>query len=309
MKKIYAFAAAALCALAANAQNGAPLYATGAGPAFDPSWAPKTPAEFTFADGVYTLELEGLTQFKISTVSGADAEGDGWTEFNGGALSYEGAPDTALALDTPTALVESDQNLVTPGEGKYTVTVAGDLSTITLKAEGEIDTSFPDIYARGDMNGWLNDGLLDEWKFTPIVAERVFSLTVPSPIAAGETFKFADANWNKVNVGGDGEVIMADTETEVFNGGNPANLSLEEEFEGTIYLTLDLDGAAYVVFATSDEFKPEWAEGGDSAVSTIATDSNVAVKYFNLQGVQVANPENGLYIVVKGDKTSKVLVK
>lgn len=34
-----------------------------------------------------------------------------------------------------------------------------------------------------------------------------------------------------------------------------------------------------------------------------------AAKYYNLQGVEIANPENGLYIVKRGNKVSKELVK
>ncbi|MDE6333676.1 MAG: hypothetical protein K2L77_03410, partial [Muribaculaceae bacterium] len=45
-------------------------------------------------------------------------------------------------------------------------------------------------------------------------------------------------------------------------------------------------------------------------VSDIITDnSNAPVEYFNLQGVRVANPENGLYIRRQGNKAEKVLVK
>lgn len=47
-----------------------------------------------------------------------------------------------------------------------------------------------------------------------------------------------------------------------------------------------------------------------SAVGNIAVENeNAPVKYYNLQGVEVANPENGLFIKVQGKKTSKVLVK
>ena len=35
----------------------------------------------------------------------------------------------------------------------------------------------------------------------------------------------------------------------------------------------------------------------------------VAPVYYNLQGVRVNNPENGLFIQVKGSKATKVLVK
>lgn len=44
-------------------------------------------------------------------------------------------------------------------------------------------------------------------------------------------------------------------------------------------------------------------------VANIEAEENVAPVYYNLQGVRVAVPSNGLYIVVKGGKNSKVLVK
>ena len=41
----------------------------------------------------------------------------------------------------------------------------------------------------------------------------------------------------------------------------------------------------------------------------IADENNGEVEYFNLQGVRVANPENGVYIRRQGNKATKVLVK
>lgn len=46
-----------------------------------------------------------------------------------------------------------------------------------------------------------------------------------------------------------------------------------------------------------------------SAVSEIAADENAPVEYYNLQGVKVANPENGLFIRVQGNKATKVMIK
>ena len=48
---------------------------------------------------------------------------------------------------------------------------------------------------------------------------------------------------------------------------------------------------------------------GAGAVEGIEADENVAPVYYNLQGVRVNNPENGLFIQVKGSKATKVLVK
>ena len=46
-----------------------------------------------------------------------------------------------------------------------------------------------------------------------------------------------------------------------------------------------------------------------SGVENISTeDANQPAEYFNLQGVRVDNPENGLYICRRGNTTTKVLV-
>lgn len=51
--------------------------------------------------------------------------------------------------------------------------------------------------------------------------------------------------------------------------------------------------------------------GSQSAVETIEAevDADAPVVYYNLQGQRVANPENGLYIRVQGNKVDKVIVK
>lgn len=46
----------------------------------------------------------------------------------------------------------------------------------------------------------------------------------------------------------------------------------------------------------------------DSALGNIAVDENAPVVYYNLQGAKVANPSNGLYIRVQGNKAEKVVL-
>ena len=47
-----------------------------------------------------------------------------------------------------------------------------------------------------------------------------------------------------------------------------------------------------------------------SGVESVEFDSNAPVKYFNLQGVEVANPEAGQIVIKKqGSKAVKVVVK
>lgn len=49
--------------------------------------------------------------------------------------------------------------------------------------------------------------------------------------------------------------------------------------------------------------------GEVSAIENIEIDNNEAIEYYNLQGLKVANPENGLFILKQGNKSSKVFVK
>ncbi len=51
------------------------------------------------------------------------------------------------------------------------------------------------------------------------------------------------------------------------------------------------------------------AEDDQSAIESVVVDENAPVEYFNLQGVRVANPENGLYIRRQGNTVTKVIVK
>ncbi len=46
-----------------------------------------------------------------------------------------------------------------------------------------------------------------------------------------------------------------------------------------------------------------------SGVSGIEADENAPVEYYNLQGVRVANPENGIFIRRQGKKVTKVMMK
>ena len=46
-----------------------------------------------------------------------------------------------------------------------------------------------------------------------------------------------------------------------------------------------------------------------AGIADITVDENAPVEFYNLQGVRVANPENGLYIRRQGNKATKVFVK
>ncbi|MDE6008602.1 MAG: hypothetical protein K2G90_05275 [Muribaculaceae bacterium] len=300
MKKFYAFAAAAFMAATAFAQNGAPLYAVGAGEGLA-EWTPEEPTEFAYADGKYTLEIQNLTMFKISTVKGA------WAEWDTGVLGCNYGDEAGVAVALEPGYTE---NILPPGKGDYTITVAGDLSTITLEAQGEIVSGPTTLYLRGDLEGTESWSAEEEWALTELInGVYTFKCADGQSIPAETAFKIADADWAVYNYGGDADpfVIMAETETEVFAGGGSKNMTLAEDWSGVMYFILDLDGSAYVWFGSSEEDAPEWAVEATTGVKGVEVEENAAPVYYNLQGIRVANPENGVFIVVKGNKVSKVV--
>lgn len=301
MKKFYAFAAAVVAALSMNAQDGAPLYVTG--DCTTPAWDPATPAEFTYADGVYTIELANANAFKISTAMGT------WDDFNAAALKAVVEKDQ---LGTPVALEVGDANINTPWKGDYKVVVAGDLSTITLTTDTPEPTGPKEVYVRGGMNDWLNDvdGETEEekaarwnaWKFK---SEDGVNYSLECSIEAAidgvpVEFKIADADWAQINYSAGEEILLDEDGTYVSYWTNSnTNTTLAENFEGTISFTLP---------ASEEGLEVKFASKG-AGIDSVVVEEDAPVVYYNLQGVKVANPENGVYIMRQGDKATKVLVK
>jgi hypothetical protein len=85
------------------------------------------------------------------------------------------------------------------------------------------------------------------------------------------------------------------------------SLQTSEELAEVTVDKLNLKALAKSASATCDlDFS---ATADQTSVADIAVDADAAVEYFNLQGVRVANPENGIFIRRQGGSASKVLFK
>lgn len=274
MKKLYAFLVAVMAVLGMNAQDT--LYVVGSGVGLD--WTPATPKAVVKADNAFTFTVENLVQFKISTVKGT------WDEYNAGALCAEVGKDQ---LGTAVELTAGDGNIGTPWPGDYTVVVSGDLKTITMTTTTAEPTGPATFYLRGGMNSWGSD---DAWKFTQ---KEGNTYTLTCAIPEGTEFKVADANWGAINYGAGDLVFVGDATEWNYNAENAV---MGEEFEGIV--TVVLPEVAKKPISVAFE--------ADASVGNVAVD-NAAAEYFNLQGVRVANPQNGMFIVRQGAKVTKVI--
>lgn len=289
MKKFYAFVAAAMAAVSMNAQ----LYICGNGDGL--GWDPTNPKTVEAeADGSYKFELKNVVEFKVSTVKGD------WSAFNSGSLWINTAKSE---FGKETKFYGGENNISVPWTGDYTftlkfTTVADDeyakgysITTTTTPEPGFV---IQDVYIRGDMNNWGTDAA---WKFeTTDGINYKFVCSGATKIYSGVQFKIATSDWNAVN-NGTNAAIPFDSEVEFLYDSQSPNAKLTNDFEGTISFVMNSTRSNLnVLFSTQ-------TSGIEDAVIETAEE----VEYYNLQGVRVANPENGIFIARQGKKVYKVV--
>lgn len=192
------------------------------------------------SDGYYTAEFSYLNSFKISTV-----QATGWDQFNGGAYQTSGAFGDAVGTATGQTLTLTkggDANIETPWDGKYTLKVKGDMSSITLITTTPKPTNAPDAYLVGAMNSW---GISPQYKFDVKDEGTNYVYTLDCTIAPNTGFKIAGANGSAVNWGGainygNGQTISESqfngTKLNIAYNGN--DMKVGANFAGTITLTI-----------------------------------------------------------------------
>ena len=103
--------------------------------------------------------------------------------------------------------------------------------------------------------------------------------------------KWKKSVWNIVQSPPEITLIPGEEQTITFGWG--ADNSIAEI--GTYYVIIDLENKSFLLSEVSTAIESVEAAG-------------VAAEYYNLQGVKVANPENGIFIKKQGNKATKVVL-
>ena len=309
---------------------------------FAPGWKPSDQYSYTLTADAATFVLTAATferwqaQFKIPTGVSFTAEDVYQLEFDykadnaftGFVKLYQNGDDNTFAVSEDLALTTEVQHFKSPvysNKPMQNVLLLFDFGTnpanTTIEVtniklikyvtgdEPEPATTPEQLYLNGAIIGWVEPIVSNADKFADyILAETEKG----SGIYNGE-FEFAAEEYNLFrffsNLDGwtNGSSIGSLQERELVTFtdnvygselviGGECSWQLPDDFAGKVKMTVNLN----------DKTVKFEAETKQDSIESIEAESADAV-YYNLQGVRVANPENGIFIKVAGNKVEKVI--
>ncbi len=242
------------------------------------------------ADGVFETDVELKGKNSFGFVKELNSNND-WAAFN----DCRYTPEVA-----GTVPVEGENKMIYTGDatdyswdlgaGSYHFKVDTNAMVFILSGVGEQPpVQLGDIYFTGEVNNW---GFTDEYLMSTTDGEvYVYETGV---IRGGVPFKLSDKSWHPAYTS-----LKADMEPnqtyDVVTGDGLDNMAFASDVEDAV-LTLDTKAMKLTV-------------SGTSGVSDISVETPGGVEYFNLQGVRVAEPARGLYIVRRAAKVSKEYIR
>ncbi len=287
----------------------------------------------------FYLRARGTTTIYGWNEDGTEEVALAVTNASGGAESF----DVFTLGDTQYLVQSCKSEVITNADGTSTGGVRSLSLAVYNVATGEVVASFDNQTAQGQWSSFTAEVIDDEnvaiyqycvsnqaalYTFTVAAEEPVAPLYMvghnnvwdpanPTEIPATETagvyslsgveftnpekaFKISEnkGTWDEFNAkamcADDDAVVQINTPTKLWLYAE-TNITYAEN--GTYDVTVDLSGEVKTITLQKS-----------SGVEDIEAVETVAPVYYNLQGVEVANPANGLYIVKRGNKVAKEVV-
>lgn len=257
---------------------------------------------------------EGVGYFAFATVLGAD-----WDTVNSGDRYGAPAENTPIAVgqSADIAYYQVDVNASASqswmiAAGAYTITANLATMKVTVSKQGDTPVD-PDptpnpnpnpgtpggLYLVGECTDWAT---LPAYEFSN-VGNNTYTLYLQS-LDGQFKVKDADPDWKGVNLGGDtgGEDVPT---VDAIVGMNMlwqnSSVNLVATNWTRVLLTL--------TYVKGEESAMLDIQTGVDGINSAEIDSQLPVEYYNLQGVRIYEPTNGLYIRRQGSNVSKVLIK
>lgn len=266
------------------------------------SFSPVAGKEMTKEENTFTCTgtVTSTGYFAFTTALGADA--DDWNTVNANRLAGAES-DAEVTVDTPFELVYSEYSMhLDPGKYDFTVTFADGKASLTAKASSVPDpVEVPEhLYVIGNFAnaGWNPAAAVEmtkEGNTFSIIGEATGDLNFGFGTVLGADSNDWDTfNANRYGQAVDNAVVALDTPVTLTKNSNAIRLE-----EGGNYKLTVVFGETEITFTATKE----------SGIEGVDAEAAAPAEYYNLQGVRVENPAEGLYIVVRDGKATKEYVK
>ena len=210
------------------------------------------------------------------------------------------------------------ETITIDGRTFYVYNVPGDQTNVIFSGDGaqtkDLATTDGAVYSGNNVNSIDPIGTIKDGVFTPAGEIVIDYAKIYIPVSEWDKAGCYIYSWSPSLFGGwpgkemskvtinDEEYWTIDIDSRELTG-NTINWKLNyngDESDNVENAPMFINGHVYKLDGTSGQI---------TAVEGIEVEENAAPVYYNLQGVRVAEPTNGLYIVVRGDKVVKELVK
>lgn len=267
---------------------------------------PEAQIFYTFGDAepdsessLYEEPFEITADTKINAI----AYKDGMLASEVVSVSYIVLPEGAEVADfnfgdptTLTPAVEAPEVGAGIDVNGKTFTTAKGVTLAVAEEGGEgANTIKPRIWnASGANAGKMDFRIYNGWSFTVTAPEGYLLSAIEMTRYTSQAFKL-NASVGQVTANGD----MASWEMPAAAPAAEATEATGKSVTFTATATNNIQTMKVIVVP----------DGQSGIESVVAADENAPVEYYNLQGVRVANPTTGLYIIKQGSKVSKAIIR
>lgn len=191
-------------------------------------------------------------------------------------------------------------SVLTAGAADFTVkyngqdVTAGQNITVTEQEYGMMEAEYlitPSSYPM-DIEIWMADVEVGEWEGAKSSAELCYFVSLSKSSCLPNAYEPFSINLV------DKEILKG--QAHVFCPNDDENAKFKSVYKYFVRKKGSSDTFEFTItYNTKD----------DDSVDAIASEENAPAEYYNLQGVRVANPDNGIYIVRRGSKVSKTVIR
>lgn len=225
--------------------------------------------------------------------------------------------EAAKVADIAAFIEKADKTAPCIIEGDVTVIYANGKSLYVQDASGRLCVYGIDwTYEPGDVIPGGFQGTFQEYNGLPQMSEPSgFEAATKGEAPAAEVVTLTDVTIadayklvtvDNVKVAVNGKNLTLTSGDATLPAYNTFNITLPEVSEEASYTVTGIVGAYQ---GNAQILVTEIALSDGSGICSIAADENAPAEYFNIQGQRIDNPTPGLYIIRKGGKVAKVIVR